>query len=177
MPWLESAGSRVDAVGDGSGVVLLRDVLCVQQRLDEDVDVVGFLVDDLELDGLLPPRPQRLHRRGDFAPQDLGDAVADAELDLVFPDHAPDAVSEPLDLETLGNAAHQRDGVDGGADFLEEPADEVRLVHAVVEQVVPEVWIVLLLGKGNGVRNVTHLVDDEEQGFLYFASLGEDVAA
>lgn len=108
-------------------------LLCFWQRLDKHVHVLGLLIHNLELDASFPPRSQSLHRRSDLAPQNLGNAVADAELNFVLPDHASDTIPETFNLETLGNAADQRDGVDSCSNFLKETSDEMRFVHAVVE--------------------------------------------
>jgi hypothetical protein len=82
---------------------------------------------------------------------------------------------QPLNLEALRDPAHQRNRVDGGADLLEQGADEARLVHAVLEQVVPEVRVVLLLGKGDGAPDVAEAVDDQVEGALGLAGFGVEV--
>lgn len=115
------------------------------------------------------------HGLGDFAAQDASDALADGVLDFVFLEHAPEALAEARDLESLGDAADELDGVDGGADLLEQGPDEAGFGHGEVEQVVPEGLVPLLLGEGDGLRHVVEPVDDQSQRLRHPALLGEQV--
>jgi hypothetical protein len=72
-----------------------------------------------------------------------------------------EALPKALNLKALRDAPDEGDGVDGGAHFLQQRPDEAGLVHAVGEQILPEVRVVLFLGEGYGARDVAELVDDQ----------------
>ena len=152
--------------------LLLHILSCRGDFLGLDVHVLARLMHNLKLDRLALPQPQVLLRGRDLAPEHLGRARADAVLDLMLLHHMRQTLAEALDLETLRNASHETDGVDGSAGVLEQPPDETRLIHTIVEQVVPEVCVILLLCEFDGLVDVLQAVNDEIESTLHLTRLG-----
>jgi hypothetical protein len=126
---------------------------------------------NLEFDTALLTSPERVHSSCYFASQDPCYAFRDGVLNFVLAYHTTDAISQPFDFETFGDATHELDGIDGGADFFEQTADEVRFVHGVFQQVVPEVGVILFFCEGYGKADIGELLDDEIQRTFGLASL------
>jgi hypothetical protein len=160
---------RIDALGLDVNPAVALAVSFMLRRI-----VAGL---DIELDTSLLTCAQCIHASCDFAAQDSCYTLRYRVLDLVLADHAADAVAQTFNLETFWDATHELDGVDSGADFGEQAANEVRLVHGVFEQIGPEVCIILFFGEGDCETDVGEFSDDEIKRALGLASLGEDVSA
>lgn len=158
---------------------VLFDVLSTDRRRnnvsDLDVDMLRGLNDDLELNTLALTLPQFVLGGGDFATEHLCHARADAVLDFVLLHNVLQAFAKTLNLEPFRDASDEFDGVDGRADFLEKTANEARLVHAIVQKVLPQVRVVLQFGKVDGLLDVFESVNDEVECTLHLARLGVEV--
>ncbi|KAI6751718.1 hypothetical protein HG531_006414 [Fusarium graminearum] len=109
---------------------------------------------------------------GHLAAKDSCDSRANAILNLVFLHHMREPLPKPLDLEPFRNSFHHSDWVDGRPNLFEETSNEAGFVHAVFEEILPQVRIVLFLGKLNGLVNILQTINDEVKSALHLSGLG-----
>ncbi len=106
---------------------------------------------------------------------DLLTALEQRRLHLIVLQNLDQGITQALDLNTVRHAVYKLDRVYMSADIIQQADDVFGLIQRVLDQVFPQVLVVVLLAELHCLVDVLDGVQDELEGLLDLAHSLEDV--
>lgn len=79
-------------------------------------------------------------------------------LQIVIGDDLDEAIAQPRDLHALGDAVDELDGIHVSANVLEQTRHEDGVLHAVRDQVLPQLVVVMCLHEFDRLRELSCII-------------------
>ena len=120
---------------------------------------------DVEVDPFPQTSVAGAHLLVDFPAEHPRHTLGDALLDFVFSEDVAQSFPQPFDLQARRDPLHelQWSAFDACPHLLEQSSNEAGLIHAVLDQIIPQACVILLLGERDCVADVMQLVDDKTE--------------